>query len=494
MKGKKKLLRLGQFLWVPFIAFLILLPCGIPLADAQTPQEIAKKTLASTVLLIMKDANGKILGFGSGFFVRPDQIATNFHVIEGAPQGTAKLVGQETEYTIEGVKAIDETQDLVILQVAAAGVLPLPIGDSNTAEIGDTVYVAGNPKGYFEGTFSSGIISGIRGDSTNKRLQMTAPVSSGSSGGPVVNGRGQVIGVSFATFHDGQNLNFAIPSNYLKVLITTDGPAQPSSRGKQSISADTYFKWGNEKVSLGDYREAIVDFSQAIRLKPDDAVYHFARGFAKAGLRQHTAAIDDYDAAIRLEPDAANTYYNRGVVKADLEQYTAAINDYDTAILLKPDYANAYYKRGNAKENLGQHAAAINDYDTAILFKDDYTEAYLNRGAVKGKLGEHAAAIDDFDTVIQRNPDYANAYYNRGNAKYNLGQHAATINDYDIAILRNSDYAKAYYNRGIAEYMQRTPRTALLDFHTALTLAEQTGDEHLKILIESLIRDPLLAE
>ena len=69
MKGNKKSLRLGQILWVPFIAFLILLLCGTPAANAQTRQQIAKKALAATVLLTMEDANGKLLGFGSGFFV-----------------------------------------------------------------------------------------------------------------------------------------------------------------------------------------------------------------------------------------------------------------------------------------------------------------------------------------------------------------------------------------------------------------------------------------
>jgi S1-C subfamily serine protease len=81
MKLKKKSLPSGQFLCAPFIAFLLLPPCGIPVANAQTPQQIAKKALAATVLLVMEDANGKPLGFGSGFFVDTNQIATNFHVI-----------------------------------------------------------------------------------------------------------------------------------------------------------------------------------------------------------------------------------------------------------------------------------------------------------------------------------------------------------------------------------------------------------------------------
>ena len=204
MKEKKKLIRLGQFLWAPFIAFLILLPCGIPPANAQTPQQIAKKALAATVLLVMEDANGELLRYGSGFFVDTNLIATNFHVIKGATRGTAKLVGQETEFNIEGVTATDENHDLAILQVLGLGVQPLSLGDSGTVEVGDGVYVAGNPKGYLEGTFSDGIISAIRGDSTNKRLQMTAPISPGSSGGPVLNWSGEVIGVSFATFRESE--------------------------------------------------------------------------------------------------------------------------------------------------------------------------------------------------------------------------------------------------------------------------------------------------
>ncbi|MYE90957.1 trypsin-like serine protease, partial [Candidatus Poribacteria bacterium] len=298
MKLKKKSLQLGQILCAPFIVFLILLRCGIPVANAQTPQQIAKKALAATVLLVMKDDSGKPLGLGSGFFVDTNFIATNFHVIEGATRGTAKLVGEQTEYPIEVFTAMDETHDLAILQVAVPDVQPLPLGDSDTIEIGDTVYVAGNPKGYFEGTFSDGIISAIRGDSTSKRLQMTAPVSSGSSGGPVINGSGEVIGVSFATFRDGQNLNFAIPSNYLKGLIACT----------QGIT----------KFNQGQYAAAIVEFDIATRLNPDYAAAYMWRGIVKYELGQRAAAIADFDTVIQLR--IQRRLQNRETTKADIGQ------------------------------------------------------------------------------------------------------------------------------------------------------------------------------
>ncbi len=142
---------------------MFLLFCRALLANDLTPQEIAKRALDATVLLVMKDSNGQVLGTGSGFFVKPNQIATNYHVIKEATAGTAKRVGQEIVYAIEGISAMDEEHDLAILRVSAPGVEPLPLGNSEAVVIGDAVYVAGNPEGIFEGTFSDGIISAIRG-------------------------------------------------------------------------------------------------------------------------------------------------------------------------------------------------------------------------------------------------------------------------------------------------------------------------------------------
>ena len=435
----------------------------------------------------MQDSNGLPLGFGSGFFVRDNLIATNYHVIEGAARGTAKLVGQFSTYTIEGVTATDQTNDLALLKVTMSGIKPLPLGNSSDVKIGETVYVAGNPKG-LEGTFSNGIISSRRDQYTKERLQMTAPISPGSSGGPVLNSKGEVIGISFMTFVGGQNLNFAIPSRYLTELLTESTPAKPLAEGNRSISAETYLTWGNTKYDLGDYKGAIADYDSAIRLKPDDATAYNNRGIAKDDLGQYFAAIADYDTAIRLKPDHATAYYNRGIAKDDLGQYFAAIADYDTAIRLKPDHATAYYNRGIAKSDLGQHFAAIADYDAAIRLKPDHAIAYFNRGVSKSDLGQHFAAIADYDTAIRLKPDYATAYYNRGNAKGDLGQYLAVIADYDTAIRLKPDHADAYFNRGLAKALLNRTSEAKRDLRTALRLAKQAGNTPLITRTEKTLR------
>ena len=214
-----------------FIGLILFLFCGITAANAQSPQQIAKKALASTVLLVMEDANGQPLSLGSGFFIRNNQVATNLHVVKGASRGYAKLVGQKTKYDIEGVTAVDAERDLVILKISVSGTQVISLGDSDTVQVGSPIYAVGNPRG-LEGTFSQGIISSIRKVGTDKILQLTAPISPGSSGGPVLNDKGHVIGVSVATFRGGQNLNFAIPSNYLKKLMEQIGPVKPLSQAK----------------------------------------------------------------------------------------------------------------------------------------------------------------------------------------------------------------------------------------------------------------------
>jgi S1-C subfamily serine protease len=224
-------------------------------------KQIAQRTFPSTVLLMMEDSSGEPSVLGSGFFVADNIIATNFHVIRGAAKGYAKLVGQGSRFPIIGV---DEKRDLALLAVGvkapalhlagkgSAGttstfgdqaVPALPPGftldpnEKDTVEIGDSVYAVGNPEG-LEGTFSQGLVSGIRHIDADTILQITAPLSPGSSGGPVVNSSGHVVAIAVATFTEGQNLNFAVPVEYLVALLkNVKEPAPLSQSGHSTESA-----------------------------------------------------------------------------------------------------------------------------------------------------------------------------------------------------------------------------------------------------------------
>ena len=242
-------------LLLSFMVGGLMLFYGTTVATALTPQEIGRISRGSTVLLEINDAKGN-RSMGSGFVIHDDKIATNYHVVEDMLSGTARLAEKAKKYRVK-ILVVDKMRDLAIVTATGIDAPALPLGNSDTVQQGDTVYVMGNPRGLVA-TLSPGIISAIRPTGTYlttfrllgsdpldwhapcKLLQMTAPTSKGSSGGPVLNESGEVIGIVFGgvpsvlepdlTVTTPENLNFAIAVNYLKQLAKGEGiPITPIS-------------------------------------------------------------------------------------------------------------------------------------------------------------------------------------------------------------------------------------------------------------------------
>jgi S1-C subfamily serine protease len=196
--------------------------------SAQNARQLAQNTFPSVVLLVMQDANGQPLSLGSGFFVADGVIVTNLHVVRGSASGQVKVVGQTRTYAVSELVGIDANQDIVLLEVSGAKAPPLKLSQGTDLAVGDVVYAVGNPEG-LEGTFSQGIVSGFRGSGADRLLQITAPISPGSSGGPIINSQGEVVGVAVATYKQGQNLNFAVPVSSVATLLKGMGKPRPLS-------------------------------------------------------------------------------------------------------------------------------------------------------------------------------------------------------------------------------------------------------------------------
>lgn len=208
------------------LAAMLTLALGAPVrADdgVKTPQAIARAAFPSVVMVMLREEGTDRNSLGSGFFVGEGLVATNFHVIAGMNTGFVRVIGQERQLAIAGVVATDRAHDLAILKLAEPGGAPLPLGRVEDLSIADKVYAIGNPHG-LEGTFTEGLLSSIRRLDRETMLQISAPISQGSSGGPVFDDHGRVVGVAVGMLKDGQNLNFAIPVSYLQALLerTTD--------------------------------------------------------------------------------------------------------------------------------------------------------------------------------------------------------------------------------------------------------------------------------
>jgi len=207
---------------------------------------LIKRIKPSTVIIFAYDDKGEFLQLGSGFFVSQNgDVITNYHVIQGASSAEIKTADEKT-YPVTYIVAGDEQNDIIRLSVNIPSQYVYLLSLSKTIpEVGERIIVYGSPLG-LEKTVSDGIISAIREiPGYGKLIQITAPISPGSSGSPVLNMQGEVIGIATFQFIEGQNLNFAIPSERIANLNLIEE--------KKTITTEELFEQENKEKKDSDY-------------------------------------------------------------------------------------------------------------------------------------------------------------------------------------------------------------------------------------------------
>ena len=183
------------------------------------PASITKKVSPAVVLIKGTTGNGDLLG--TGFIISSDgKIATNLHVIQNLRNGGVRLASGD-KFDSFTVLAFDVRKDIAIIKIPGFDLPTVPLGNSNNIQIGEPVLIAGNPLG-LQGSVTTGVISSIRDDPTAggfKVIQTDASANPGNSGGPLVNRESEVIGIVTFKIVGGENLNFAIPVDYLRGLM-----------------------------------------------------------------------------------------------------------------------------------------------------------------------------------------------------------------------------------------------------------------------------------
>lgn len=399
-----KVYRLVLQSWVVF--FLCISLYSSSLAQENLPA-IVKRIGPSVVVVQTYDKEGNTLGQGSGFFINEKgNVITNRHVLEGASRAEVKTIDNKV-YLVKEVLAEDKEGDLILISVAIPGkeVRPLPVGAS-LPDVGERVIVIGNPLG-LEQTVSDGIVSAVREiPSFGKVIQITAPISPGSSGSPVVNMKGEVIGVATFQSVKGQNLNFSIPGKRVAGLIPGKGiilAEWEAGRKKEWLgSAEEIYSKGLPFVWAERYEDALPYFEEAVKRNPRYAEAHFAIGSCNDFLLRNEEAIKAYTQAIQIKPVYYQAYINRGNAYKNKGQYDQAIKDYSKAIEIVPGVAEFYYSRGNAYYNKGQYDQAISDHNKAIEINPMYASAYDNRGFIYFEnLGDKVKGCADFKKACE---------------------------------------------------------------------------------------------
>lgn len=418
-----------------FILCFFFLLSGTIRSQTLSAEQIYEKVKDAVVVILAYDNSDELRAQGSGVVINDKgYVVTNYHVLEGNER--LEIMHGEEIIPYVDIIGIDVEKDILILKIEKQKFLSIKNGNIKELKIGQRVYAIGSPLG-FENTISEGIVSGLRSYNEVGRnfIQITASISSGSSGGAVVNTKGELIGISTSSVDEGQNLNFAIPiDDILSVEI--------SSYSKNDAYKN--FEWfakGYAAHEKGKYLEAIKYYTSYINKYPNDGGAYNNRGGAKARLEDYEGAIQDYNKAIDINPNLGSAYSNRGLAKNGIKDYRGAIQDYNKAIDIDPNDVSAYNNRGLAKLNIKDYRGAIQDYNKGIEINPNYANAYDNRGIAKANLEDIQGAMRDFNKAIEINSKYAGAYLNRGSAKYQLGDKSGACLDWSRAGELGDDFA-----------------------------------------------------
>lgn len=468
-----------------FPTILLLLFFALNISAQEFLPELVKRIKPSAVAIETFDGRGATISRGSGFFIAADKVITNRHVIEKSARVEIHLINGK-KYPVKGVVAIDGEGDLAVLQVDVppAAAIPLPI-ERNAPQEGESIVVVGNPFG-LEGSVSNGIVSAVRViPGYGKIIQITAPISPGSSGSPVVNMRGQVIGVATLQAAEGQSLNFAVPSERILQLkigdVQTFANLNAETQKNKRAAAQALYAQGLAQLSRDDYAKAAAFFEKAAETDPNYAEAWYQAGFCYGMLGRHQEALKASRRAAAIRPDWAETFINVGASSFALGQFKDAAEAYRQATKIDPYNADAQFALGLSLNKLNRTDEEILAYKRTIAQKPDHAGALERLGLAYFKQKRFADAAQSFENLKTYKPE-AKTYNYLGESYLEMGKTNESIEALNSAVSLNPDYDKARYNLGRA-YLKNGDRDAAGVQYEILRNAKSDWADRLYVLI-----------
>lgn len=351
-------------------------------------EELSARATAA-VVLIQIEADDRSRQ-GSGFLVRQDGlILTNHHVIRGATSARIRLSTGDV-YERVAVLATDERRDLAILKISGFALPTLPLGNSDGARIGSDIVAIGSPMG-LENTVSTGIVSGQRSEPEGFRLlQITAPASTGSSGGPVLDRTGHVVGIAASQFRNGQNLNFAVPINYARgMLAEVDGEPLAILGDETAFSAREDPGDGNDGAKMSAEEDRVnrgLDFDLSWF---DD---HHLELVAREGggtVRQTRVTYRRIEDIAGGDPRIERYVESETTIRADSADSTRTIQRERHRSLVKADDLAPVSSRGEIERPNGDGSWRTASYD--LRFEE---------GRVTGTVADEAGVVRQIDRDV----------------------------------------------------------------------------------------------
>lgn len=418
------------------LAYAIALTC-LPFASAysKSPQEIFRINAPSIVIVEALDPSTELGMSGSGVVVARGEVVTNCHVIGQAPRLTVRQGKSTYPATL---RYEDRIRDLCQLNAPGLSAPPVMIGSVGSLEIGARVIAIGSPMG-LELSASEGIISSIRELSPGSQIiQTTAPISAGSSGGGLFDEDGVLVGVTTAYLEDSQNLNFALPADWIRQLSTrharTGAVEHPSGGllGEQEKALDEIRVLGESLRAIDpqfsakmQYIGPIVNSIVDSGIPPSewrDAIEKAYWAFSDSNLMfwiEKSLSLEesnDWEGLIvharkwtAADPENASAWYILGQGHNGLgTKYNHAAQYHFRNALDSPalNVKTTFYNMGeaeSAKEDV-QNQSALQAYSRAVKLDPKFVEAWVNLGIIALKLDDRSTAIAAYKALQELDP------------------------------------------------------------------------------------------
>jgi len=454
--------------------------------------EVFRQISDTVVVIHCYDKKGELKSIGSGIVLDPGTVVTNYHIIEKGEILTVTWQGRE--YRAKP-KYTDRFRDVCSLEVPVLHATPVIPGNTSDLKIGDKVYAAGSPYGMGL-TFSDGIISGLRAVDKGYYIQTTAPISSGSSGGGLFDEQAKLIGLPTYFFKQGQQLNFALPVEWVMDLRNRHFLYEKTISEESELTFNvlsleekqdwggvitlcqnwikkfpgSYEAWGHlgfASLQKGYLVQAIDAYQRAIQINPDYAHYwaELASAYSRTG--QSTKQIEAYRQAVRINNNFAPGWINLGIACYQNGQFDNAIIAFEEAVRINTNDASSWAFLGQVCRDYGLFTKAVAAYEEAVRLSPKNAQYRLHLGDVYGLADQKKKQQDSYNLLLQINPDYPDAWVSLGVSYGLAGLEAQERAAYMKALSINPEHNLALYNLAL-DYLEHKERENAMGIYLRL--------------------------
>jgi len=429
-------------------------------AVAQSSSEVAKIAKGITVLIDNENSSG------SGVIIERSgktyTVLTAAHVVRGTSDyNLVTSDGQRYSLNKSNIKPLKGVDLAVVEFNSNQNYATAKIGNSDNSTEGTTAYVAGFPKPTAAVsnalyTFMDGRIIANASKSLRDGYSLVYSIDTfpGMSGGPILNEKGELIGVhgrgdTTENFNisdvnpniiikTGRNLGIPISTftQQFKTASNTVASKKPTTNVAAKPKADDFYLQSVEKRNKADFQGAIKDLNQAIRINPKYAFAYYRRAEARQNTGEREKAVEDLQKAAELfsqQGNKSDAFRSQGSMRMLKKDYPGAIAAFSEAIKLNPKDTDAYNERGMTRVNSGDLKGALADYNKSISLQPSDAYAYMGRSFTHLKLQDKISAIADVNQAINIAPNYALPHLILGVIHYNFGDTPKAVTTFNKA-------------------------------------------------------------